>query len=51
MTLLLRLTIENAISKIISKKRFCNQSKVSTNQRKFMIYSKKQWKNFKIQSD
>ena len=54
--ILLRLTIEDAIVENISKKRSCNQLKVwwlqtLTDKRKFMTYSKRQWKIFKIQSD
>ena len=54
-TILLRSTIENAINKNISKRRSCNQlkvwwSKVLIDKRKTMIYWKRQWKNFKIQS-
>ena len=56
MVYLLRLAIENAIDEKILKRRLCNQSKVwwskvLTNKREFMIYSKQQWKNFKIWSD
>ena len=56
MTILLRSTIENAITENISKRRSCNQSKVwwsqsLTDKRKVMTYSKRQWKNFKVQSD
>ena len=56
MTILLRSTIKNAINENISKRRSCNQWKVwwlrvLTNKRQIMIYSKRQWKNFKIQSD
>ena len=55
-TILLPLTIKNAINENISKRRLCNQSKVWwskdwTDKRKFMIYSKRQWKHFKIQLD
>ena len=54
--ILLRWTIENAINKNISKRRSCNQSKVwwskvLTDKIELMIYSKRQWENFKIQSD
>ena len=53
MAILLRLTIENALNENIPKRRPCNQSKVwwskdLTNKRKFMAYSKRQWKNSKI---
>ena len=56
MTILLRSTIEKAIVENISKWQLCNQSKVWWSQslidkRKFMNYSKKQWKNSKIQSN
>ena len=56
MTILLRSTIKNAIKEHISKRRSCNQLKVwwskdLTEKRKFIIYLKRQWKNFKIQSD
>ena len=55
-TISLRSTIEDAIVENISKRRSCNQSKVwwsqaLTNKRKIMTYSKRQWKNFKTQSD
>ena len=56
MVILLRSTIENAINEKVSKRCSCNQSKlwwskVLTDKRKFIIYSKRQWKNFKIQSN
>ena len=55
-TILLRSTIQNAINEKISERRLCYQSKVwwskvLINKRKIMIYSKRQWENFKIQSD
>ena len=54
MAILLRSTIENAINENIPKRRPCNQSKVwwskvLTDKRKIMAYSKRQWKNSKIQ--
>ena len=56
MAILLRSTIEDAIVENIPKRSSCNQSKVwwsqtLTDKRKFMAYSKRQWKNSKIQSD
>ena len=56
MVILLRSTIENAIHENISKRRSCNQSKVwwsknLTDRRKIMTYSKRQWKNSRIESD
>ena len=56
MVILLRSTIENAIHENISKRRSCNQSKVwwSKNlidRRKIITYSKRQWKNSRLESD
>ena len=56
MTNLLRSTIEKAINENISKRRSCNQSKIwwsqnLINKKKLMTYSKKQWKNSKVQSN
>ena len=56
MAILFRSTIENARKEDILKRHLCNQSKVwwskdLTDKRKIMTYSKRQWKNSKIQSN